>query len=84
MALGFGAACMEAMASWCFLCDAPVNGEVCEGCGRPPTVVDDPETPVTSRTPWWRRIPRRTWVTGGMIIVVLLYTLFESGFRLVD
>ena len=72
------------MAAWCFLCDVPVTGELCEGCGRPPTIVDDPEDPDRPGLPWWSRIPRRTWVTGGMIVVVLLYTLFQSGFRLVE
>jgi hypothetical protein len=71
------------MAAWCFLCDTPVDGDLCETCGRPPTHVEEADETVPE-PPWWTRIPRRTWVTGGMILVVLLYTLFQSGFRLVD
>lgn len=72
------------MATWCFLCDAPVDGAVCPTCGRTPTLVEDPVREPEIRVPWWSRIPRRTWVTGAMIVIVLLYTLFQSGFRLVD
>ncbi len=72
------------MATWCLLCDAPVEGDVCSTCGKPPTLVEEPESEPPIRVPWWYRIPRRTWVTGAMILVVLLYTLFQSGFRLVD
>ncbi|MEX1005881.1 MAG: hypothetical protein WD156_11010 [Acidimicrobiia bacterium] len=72
------------MPTWCFVCDAPVEGDVCATCGRAPTVVQDPEEEAPIRVPWWYRIPRRTWVTGAMILVVLLYTLFQSGFRLAN
>lgn len=71
------------MPAWCFVCDAPVDADVCPTCGRPPTQVEEPDDR-SLRPPWWARIPRRTWVTGAMIVVVLLYTLFESGFRLLD
>jgi hypothetical protein len=74
---------MDVMAAWCFLCDAPVDGAACPTCGHAPTLVEDP-MPDEPRPKWWSRIPRRTWLTGGAIVVVLLYTLFESGFRLVD
>lgn len=74
---------MGAMAAWCFLCDAPVDGDVCPTCGRKPTHVEEPEER-EFRVPLRYRIPRRTWVTGAVIVVVLLYTLFQSGFRLVD
>lgn len=75
---------METMAAWCFLCDAPVDGDRCPTCGRPPTIVED-ETPSDPPSrPWWARIPRRTWIAIGMAAVVVLYSLFQSGFRLVD
>jgi hypothetical protein len=71
------------MAAWCFLCDTPVDGDLCPTCGNAPTIVEEPAN--QTRGPrWWARIPRRTWITGAAILVVLLYSLFESGFRLVD
>lgn len=72
------------MAAWCFLCDAPVDGDRCPTCGRPPTVVEDDPPPEPVRPRWWERIPRRTWIAIGIAVVALLYTLFQSGFRLVD
>lgn len=74
---------MGPMATWCFFCDAPVEEGTCPTCGRPPTVVAE-QGGAGPSVPWWYRIPRRTWVTGAMIVAVVLYTLFESGFRLVD
>lgn len=76
---------MRVMAAWCFLCDAPVDGDRCPTCGRPPTVVEDEDdSPPTSGPRWWARIPRRTWIAIGVAAVVLLYSLFESSFHLVD
>ena len=72
---------MGSMAAWCFLCDAPVEGDACPTCGRPPTIVDD--DPVEP-DPWWQRVPHRTWVLIAVAVVVVLYTVFQSGFRLVD
>jgi hypothetical protein len=70
------------MAAWCFLCDTPVEGDRCSTCGNAPTMIEDPPDQLTPR--WWARIPRRTWITGAAILVVLLYSLFQSGFRLVN
>ncbi|MFP5331289.1 MAG: hypothetical protein ACLGHX_02840 [Acidimicrobiia bacterium] len=75
---------MEIMAAWCFLCDAPVDGDLCPTCGRPPTIVEDETSFGSPSRPWWGRIPRRTWIAIGIAVVVVLYSLFQSGFRLVD
>lgn len=76
----------ETVAGWCFVCDVPVEGSGCPGCGRPPTLVDEGENPEqTSRARWtemWAAVPRPVWILVGAMTVIVLFSLLQSGFRL--
>lgn len=70
---------MNAVAAWCFVCDAPVDTDRCPTCGRPPVVVEeDAPVPPPSR----RRVSRRVWIWLIVVGVVVLFSLLQSGFRL--
>ena len=69
---------------WCFVCDAPVDGTLCPRCGRTATVVDDIVQQRPKKTPFvhLRRVPRWVWIALAATVVIVLFTLMQSGFRL--
>ncbi|HEY5684883.1 MAG TPA: hypothetical protein VIY70_05870 [Acidimicrobiia bacterium] len=73
------------MPVWCFLCDVPVEGDVCPRCGRPGTVVEDAPAEEGERGAWWegaRRIPRAAWLIAAVVAIVVLFAVLQSGFHL--
>ena len=70
------------MAAYCFVCDAPVDGDACSNCGRPPTWVDDEPG---YRQAWTGRIssvPRWVWPLVMLLVAAGAFSLMRAGFHL--
>ena len=66
------------MGAYCFVCDAPVKGDRCPTCGRPPTEVEEQGQGPEASPGWWRSVPRWVWLVVGAIAVVVLVLLLQS------
>jgi len=64
---------------YCYFCDAPADGDVCEMCGRPVTAVDEMRRPSRLRTwlsgdgPALMALSRRQAVAGAILLGLLIY-----------
>jgi hypothetical protein len=69
---------------WCFVCDAPLDGTVCPRCGRTGTAVEDAVEKESAPSPFapLRNVPKWVWITLAAVIVIVLFTLMQSGFHL--
>ena len=66
------------MGAYCVVCDAPVKGDRCPTCGRPPTEVEEQGRSPEGSPGWWRSVPRWVWLVVGAVAVVVLVLLLQS------
>gem|GEM_PF-5634350 len=70
------------MAAYCFVCDAPVDGDVCGTCGRPPTWVEDRADDGRRRRRRARTVPRWVWPVVALVVAAVAFSLMRAGFSL--
>ncbi len=70
------------MAAYCFLCDAPVDGEACPTCGRPPTWVEDEVDTRQGFSERIRSVPRWVWPLLALVLAAAAFSLMRAGWYL--